>query len=155
MLVLVAACSSAGGGSSVADYVAGRWTCRFTAKATIQAPGAGQTTLDVTGNVTVTDATRGRVVIDFPRGGPPGARGSWRLTDERLVVRWDHGRLGPTTATHVSLAAHQFRIRGDTAEPTRRGQWVDVTMDRASRKVRFAFTMPDGGGPGTLVCAKT
>lgn len=152
-MLIVAACSSSDSGPpTLADYASGHWSCQFTATQ----PDYGAR---IDAIVSSQSATRGRVRLAFPiTGGSPSAvrkqTGQWSLRGGHLVVKWDGTSMGPVNAQPVSLDTKQFRIRGDTSDPVRRGRWVTVNVDRQTRSATFAFTMPDTGGPGTLTCRK-
>ncbi len=155
--LILAGCSSGGiTSSSLVDYATGPWSCVFTSSTA----SLGNSSVDISATVSATNSTRGMVRLELhgPGGVSTAARlkdvGRWSLQGDALTVRWDRKALGPVHAQSVSLNGKEFRIRGGTRHPARRGDWVGVTVNRTTRAATFAFTMPGSGEPGSLTCTK-
>jgi hypothetical protein len=161
VLVFFAGCaSSSTKAATLADYAAGRWTCKLAASGA--SGGALQPTdLKASAVVTATSATNGRVAITISGlpGIAPGAPaptkfgGQWALRSKQLAVTWDDKTQGTMQAEPIALNTTHFKTK--SGAPESHPKWSQVTVHRQSRSVSFDFNMVPGvASPAQLTCSK-
>lgn len=147
LLVTTACFSSQDLAGSVARYAEGTWDCGISSVP----PSKLDPELAITAVITVRSGTAGRVSIALEPGGPH-FDGRWRLDSGRLMVRWDQqtgkvqSNAGPVLGRDIRLRSKRIEMRGDTRNPTIRGDWLEVSVDRRARSVAFTWD----GNVGTV-----
>lgn len=165
VVVALAACgSSSTKAQTLADYAAGRWTCKLTTTSDASGSAAQQGILPPGGLrpsavVTATSATSGRVVVTIaglPSIAPKSSTkfgGQWALQSDHLMVTWDDKTQGTMQAAPISLNTTKFETESGT--PESHPQWSEVKVHRQSRSVSFDFNLVPGiTWPAQLTCSK-